>query len=798
MAERPVTGTYRLQLHAGFTFADARRAVPYLARLGVSHLYLSPILQAAPGSMHGYDVVDHGAVSAELGGDDGLRRLASAAQEVGLGVLCDVVPNHMAIPEPEHLNRQLWEVLRDGPDAPAAAWFDVDWALCGGRLGLPILGDTLEATLAAGELVLGEHDGAPVVRYHGHAFPVAPGTEAADVAAVLDRQHYLLGCWRHKDSVLGYRRFFDVDNLIAVRVEQPEVFDATHAVLLDLYADGVLDGFRIDHPDGLADPEGYLERLRDATDGGWVVVEKILAPDERLPRSWATAGTTGYDALNAISTALRPADGRALDALWRSVGGDADLADVERAAKRQVLTSLLRPELERLVRRGAAAASEQGLDLPADDVRAALQELLVSVDVYRAYLRPGHAPDSQALERLQSFAARAVAERPDLAEPIRAVVGLVSDVSTTGVHGRDLVVRFQQVCGPVMAKGVEDTTFYRYNRLLALNEVGGDPDALLVGGSERMHGWAEHQQASFPFGLTALSTHDTKRSEDVRARLLAVAAVGDRWAALWEPVARLAERHSVEGPTAYLVFQTLLGAWPLTAERLREYLVKAMREAKAATSWTDPDQGYEARVLALAEACRTDSDLAAAYETALADLQPAVARCSLAAKLLQLTLPGVPDVYQGCEAVSLALVDPDNRRPVDFDRLDALLTRLDAGPGTPSGAGDAAADGWDAAKLAVTARVLRLRRDRPALFGADAAYAPVPSSPGLLAFARTGPGGTAVTIVPTLEPDDAPTVTLPDGSWRDALTGNRHAGGAHGFQSVLASRPVALLVKEDE
>ena len=796
MAERPVTGTYRLQLHAGFTFADAQRAVPYLARLGVSHLYLSPVLQAAPGSTHGYDVVDHGSVSRELGGRSGLVDLADAAHAAGLGVLCDVVPNHMAIPEPEHLNRPFWELLRDGRDAPTASWFDVDWDLCGGRLGLPVLGDTVEAVLAAGELTLGERDGRQVVRYHGHAFPVAVGTEGDDVAAVLARQHYLLACWRHKAEVLGYRRFFDVDTLIAVRVEVPDVFDATHAVLLQLYADGVLDGFRVDHPDGLADPEGYLERLRDATGGGWVVVEKILEGDERLPRSWATDGTTGYDALNAISTALRPADGAALDELWRSVGGDASLQDVERAAKRQVLTTVLRPELERLVRITGAAARDAGLHLSPGAVRSALEELLVGIDVYRAYLRPGHPADPESLERLAAVADAATAARPDLAETVSAVAELLSDVDTSGAAGRDLVVRFQQVCGPVMAKGVEDTTFYRYNRLLALNEVGGDPGALTAGGPDRLHGWAEHQQGAFPLGLTALSTHDTKRSEDLRARLLALASDAARWRALWEPVRTLAARHAVDGPTAYLVFQTLLGAWPLSAERLHEYLVKAVREAKQHTSWTDPDDRYEQRVTDFAETCRTDPDLAAAYDAALVDFEPVITACSLAAKLLQLTLPGVPDVYQGCETVSLALVDPDNRRPVDYHHLDALLSTIVDHTGCdadPDGDGSLAAT-----KLAVTARVLRLRRERPALFGPDADYAPVATTPGLLAFRRSGPGGAAVTVVSTFEPDDAPAVTVPSGRWHDVLSGSRHSGGDQDYRALLTSLPVALLVEEDE
>lgn len=312
-APSPPTGTYRLQLHAESGFAAAERLVPYLARLGISHLYLSPVLQAAPGSQHGYDVVDHTAVSADLGGRGGLGRLASIAHEHGLGIVVDVVPNHMALVAPEHLNAPLWQLLRFGRDAPTAHWFDVDWDHAGGHFGLPLLGGTLDEVLAAGELVLDEHAGEPVVRYHDHVFPIAPGTDSDDVGGGLARQHYLLASWRDKDEALTYRRFFDVDSLIAVRVELPDVFDATHAVLVELHSDGVVDGFRIDHPDGLHDPEGYLERLRDATGGAWVVVEKILVGDETLPTTWPTAGTTGYDSLRAVQQALVPPTSDALE-----------------------------------------------------------------------------------------------------------------------------------------------------------------------------------------------------------------------------------------------------------------------------------------------------------------------------------------------------------------------------------------------------------------------------------------------------------------------------------------------------
>ncbi len=800
MPDRRLTATYRLQLHSGFTFADAKRIVPYLADLGVSHLYLSPILQAAPDSMHGYDVVDHTSVSADLGGRAALESLADHAHSHDLGLICDVVPNHMAIPAPEHLNNRLWDVLRSGQHAESADWFDIDWELCGGRLGLPLLGETLDKTLAAGEITLGAHDGEPVLRYHDHVFPIAPGSTAGGtsdpggVADVLSRQHYQLASWREKDAVLGYRRFFDVDTLIAVRVEDPAVFDATHALLLELHANGVFDGFRIDHPDGLADPEGYLARLRDATGDGWVVVEKILEGDERLQPGWATAGTTGYDALNVIQTALAPPQADRLDSLWKEVGGSESLAEAESASKRQVATTLLAPEVERLTRLATGLSEVEGaIALPTSDnsVCEALVELLTHVEVYRAYLRPGRPADGEALGRLGRMVDGAKQSRPDLARALDWLHERLVDVDTTSPANRDLIVRFQQVCGPVMAKGVEDTTFYRWNRLIALNEVGGDPAALDRRGPERLHAWAQHQQRSYPTGMTTLSTHDTKRSEDARARLLALAADPDAWESTWALVWARAERQGVDGPTAYLLFQTLIGAWPIDEQRLTDYVVKAAREAKRYTTWDSPDETYEENLVSLARTCLGDESFRDRVVETLIRSETTIRNVTLAAKLVQLTLPGVPDVYQGCESIALAVVDPDNRRPVDYAELSARLARVDDGPA-------AAGETLDDAKLRVTSRALRLRRYRPELFGAPSVYQQLPSSPGLLAFGRVDSEGAAATVVRTGADAGDETVTVPHGRWRDVLSDNVHDGGTLSARDVLATMPVALLVREDQ
>jgi (1->4)-alpha-D-glucan 1-alpha-D-glucosylmutase len=775
--------TYRLQLHAGFGFAQAAAQVPYLAALGVSHLYLSPILQAAPGSMHGYDVVDHSLVSRDLGGEAQLLRLAQVAHERGLGVVVDVVPNHMAVPEPLHLNRQLWEVLRDGPRSRFAHWFDVDWALLRERLGLPVLGDELSAVARRDELQVAELDGQPVLRYFDQVFPVAPGTEGADPLAVAREQHYVLDSWRNKAHTLNYRRFFDVDTLIAVRVELPDVFAATHAVLVDLHRRGVLDGFRIDHPDGLADPQGYLELLHDATGGAWVVAEKILEGDEELPRSWRTAGTTGYDAIKAIAQALVPGTSVELTRTWTEAGGDADLHAVEETAKRLVTTSLFRPEVQRLVR--LVSTVQPGV--PADQLTEAFEELLAHVDAYRAYVRPGHDVDAGSVERIHRLTERAVATRPDLGTVLEQLCAHLLDSAATTEVGRDLVVRFGQTCGPVMAKGVEDTTFYRYHRLVALNEVGGDPSLLERPDVAALHTWAVREAAHWPAAMTTLSTHDTKRSEDVRSRLLAAAGDLDGWNATWAPVREAAERHRVDLPTAYLLFQTLVGTWPIDEERLVDYLRKAVREAKQHSSWTEVDEGYEERVFALARSCRSEPTVGAAVEAWLQRLQPAIRATTLATKLVQLTLPGVPDTYQGTELVDLSLVDPDNRRPVDYAER---VTRLEALDG-----GTAPGDLHDE-KLLVTSRALRLRREHAELVTGD--YQPLETgSSHLLGFLR---GGTVATVV-TRWPHGVgswadETVTLPAGRWRDALSGTVHAGADLLARDLLATCPVALLVKE--
>jgi (1->4)-alpha-D-glucan 1-alpha-D-glucosylmutase len=606
---------YRLQLGPGLDFAAARRLVPYLRELGVSHLYLSPSLQARPGSTHGYDVVDPTRVSGELGGEDELRALCREAP----GVVLDIVPNHMAA------------------DAANPFWAD----------------EELRARF----------------------FDLDPATG------------------RH-------RRFFTIDDLAGVRVEDPEVFEVTHRKVLELAAEGLIDGVRVDHPDGLADPRGYLERLR-ARGLEHVWVEKILEPGEKL-RDWPVEGTTGYEFLNdVLGLFVDPAAEEAFSGLYREVSGETrPFAEVAHEAKLELARSDFRPEVERL-----RALLE----------RPGLEEALASFQVYRTYVEP----EAGRVEP----ADRAEVERARLDDRLARVLLLEE-------RGHDeLVTRFQQTTGPVMAKGVEDTAFYRYSRLLALNEVGGDPSRFGLPLDE----FHTAQATRRPNALLTTFTHDTKRSADVRARLAALTWIPDDWAALVRSLA-------VEGDDEYHVLQTVVGAWPLEPGRLDAYVEKALREGRRTSSWAEPDEAAERRVQAYGRRLLERREV----ERFVERLRPLGRRIALAQALLKLTSPGVPDVYGGDELETLALVDPDNRRPVDWDlRIRALRNRSEP-------------------KLVLTREALELRARRPGSFAAG--YEPVDLGEGVCAFHR---GGDVLVAVPVRDRGEPP----PGAGWREVVPG---------------------------
>ena len=809
--------TYRLQLTPDFGFAAAAATADYLADLGVTHAYLSPVLDAVPGSQHGYDVTDHSRIRPELGGEDGLRALAGELHDRGLGVIADIVPNHMAVPDNTALNRQLWAVLRDGRLSACATWFDIDWAAQHDRMLLPVLGQPVEDCLDELRVEQGAGpDDEPVLRYYDHVLPLRQDTARLPLRDLLDAQHYRLTWWRHGDSELNWRRFFDITTLIGLRVEDPAVFDATHQVIVRLVAEGLIDGLRVDHPDGLADPRGYLNRLRAATGGAWVVTEKVLGPDEQLPADWACAGTTGYDALRLVDGLfLDPAGGSPLTAGYtqfcQQSGDDppaSRFADVAAQAKREIAGGCLSAEVTRLVRLLGAVAPEAG----PGDARTTLTEVLAAFPVYRAYAYPDETPAAATEAELREAVDGARRRLPPRLHPLAAELGAAalglppnpaSEAGGAPARLAEFAVRFQQTTGPVQAKGVEDTACYRWPRLAALNEVGSAPDRFGVHPAE-FHAQAQRLARDWPGSMTTLSTHDTKRQEDVRARLAVLAEMPAEWAAVvsqWHD--RAGPDAMVDPDTEYLLWQTVVGAWPISRDRLGRYLTKAIREAKRRTSWTSPDQQYEAAVLGLAARALDDAELSASVAAFVDRIAPDAAASSLGAKLVQLTMPGVPDVYQGCEVTALSLVDPDNRRPVDFARMRADLKAVDGDGDGGTAAGSL--DDLSRAKLLVTSRALRLRRDHPGWFAGD--YQPLaatgPAASHVAAFQR---GGGAVTVATRLPAglrrrggwqDTA--LPLPAGFWTDLLTGTVHqGGGAVPLTGLTARLPVALLAPADQ
>ena len=784
----PPVATYRIQLTPSFGFADTVGILDHLVGLGVSHLYLSPVTEAVPGSLHGYDVIDHTRVRAEFGGDDGLTALLDAVAECGLGVIIDHVPNHMSVAD-AHLNDRWWEMLRDGRESPAAQWFDVDWGHTDGTVIVPKLGDPLDDVLAAGGLSIGDGDRGPELRYGPLRFPLAEGTGELDVAEAVHRQHYRLQWWRDPDR--NVRRFFTIDDLVAVRAEEPHVAEVIDTIPARLADHPAFAGVRVDHVDGLTQPEAYLHGLRDRIgEHRWLLVEKILAVGETLPPSWPVDGTTGYEHIRVTEhTLLDPMAEAPLTELWVDLTRDArPFADVEDTARREVLDGGLGPDLDRLVR----LISAHGNGWSPDELRALIVELTIGLHRYRTYLPD----DADSVAELDVAHERAATARPDLGDGIARLVQLIRS---------DPVVaeRWQQLSSPVMAKGAEDRAFYRYLRLAALCEVGGAPGQWTVPVGQ-FHDYQRAVVVQTPMTLLAGTTHDTKRSEGVRARALALAENADRWAtvvrAWFEQHADLLRGGGLDAAATLLALETAVTAWPIDADRLTEYLVKSTREADEHTSWTAPDTAYEDALARLAdvvtgEMSGTESELAGVVEETL---HPGWAR-SLAALLVRLTVPGVPDIYQGTAAFTYSLVDPDNRVEPDWDERRSLVDRAGALDGPAAWTGDEI----EVAKAIVITRTLALRRLRPDAFGAGGGYDGLEvtgeHAGAVLAFARTDDDGAqVVTIVSMRTVDDwADTaVALPDGSWRNVLEDDAQvvAGGAPiRVTWWLEHFPVALL-----
>ncbi|HEX2295520.1 MAG TPA: malto-oligosyltrehalose synthase [Actinomycetota bacterium] len=816
-----VRATYRLQLNAGFTFDDAADVAGYLARLGVSHVYCSPYLQSAAGSTHGYDVTDHSKIDDELGGAPAHRRFCAALTEASMGHVLDIVPNHMAISDPT--NAWWWDVLANEPSSRYAGYFDIDWdppeAVLRRTILVPILGDHYGRVLEAGELKLGREGDEIVLRYHEHVLPIAAGSVAHDeldaingdpdsLHEVLERQHYRIAFWKAGDRDLNYRRFFDIKTLAALRIEDERVFEDTHRLVLSLIEDGKLDGLRIDHVDGLRDPRAYLERLRRRAPDAYVVVEKILEASEELPEEWPVEGTTGYDFLNVVNGLFvdSTAEKAMSDVYVEFTRAPADLAEMVRAKKLFIMREVLASDVERLTALLVEVSENHRRyrDYTRHELREAVRETIAAFPVYRTYLDTRTRTASpQDVAHVQEAIEEAAARRPDLAPEL---FGFLCDVllmrhpaEAAGRIEDEFVLRFQQTTGPVMAKGVEDTVFYNFNRMAALNEVGSDLGCFGIA-LEAFHDRAARVQERWPLTMLATSTHDTKRSEDVRARLDLLSEIPARWADAAMRWRSLNERHRAGGipdrNAEYLLYQTLVGAWPLAPDRAVAYMEKASKEAKAHTSWTDPSPEYDEGLARFVRAVLDDREFVADLEELVEPLVEPGRVNSLAQTAIKLTHPGVPDTYQGTELWDLSLVDPDNRRPVDYELRTRLLDEATAG----DAASALARMDEGLPKLLLIHKVLALRARDPEAFGADSSYealwATGPRARHVVAFTR---GGRVLTVAPrltlTLEGEwRGTTLALPAGDWTDELTGTTFSGVVP-VEELLDGFPVLVATK---
>jgi (1->4)-alpha-D-glucan 1-alpha-D-glucosylmutase len=743
-------------------FAAVAALIPYLDALGVDFVYLSPPLAARPGSEHGYDVVDPTRLDPELGGQQGFVALSERLKQHGMGLLVDIVPNHMAA---DVANPWWWDVLEHGQSSRYAELFDIDWAAAGGTLHLPVLGDELERVLERGEIQIEQDAPHHRLRYFELVLPLAPGslyavlkaepteqalaelnaqrgTEAvAALAPLLDAQAYRLRFWRGKKP-LNYRRFFTISELVGLRSERESVFSAVHDRLLELVTQCSVQALRVDHPDGLRDPLGYVERLRAESAraaGGnapYLVLEKILTDDEPLREELAADGTTGYEALRLLDQLLVHPGGKRLVEIYASfTGTERDFARVVLAAKYDVLDSTLEPELRALARRATQLLTVDDAPIGEPEMQRALRELVACFPVYRSYVRPeAPQPSGRDRELLERAFAAARANVPSLStafERLAVLLFCAAPERGAAFHAKcgELLLKFQQLTGPAAAKGVEDTALYRWFPLASLCEVGGSPDRFGID-VERFHADNAARLARWPHSMLATSTHDTKRSEDVRARLHALSELPDAWQqalAEWsrENAALKTELHGKPAPSAndeYFVYQTLLGIWPLDgelgglAERLEAYLIKAVREAGLSSTWADPDPDYEQATVNFAHAL-LDRRRSPRFIASFQELQRRLARAgmlsSLTRTVLKATCPGLPDYYQGSELWDLSLVDPDNRRPIDWELRARQLARL-------ASAGDLGelVEHWQDGrlKLLVTQRTLHLRRRAPELF----------------------------------------------------------------------------------
>ena len=854
--------TYRMQFRKEFTFADAIPLAPYLARLGISHLYASPILAARAESPHGYDVIDPTRISPELGGEEGFRDLAATLRRLGLGIVVDIVPNHMAVGGAD--NPWWLDVLENGLHSVYATMFDIDWdpadAEMRGKVLAPFLGAELDASMSKREvsLIWDDRLGKIAFAYHEHRFPLrredyaalgsdggapdqsalAGWNEPTRLRELLDRQHYRLAHWQTAPEKINWRRFFDITGLAALRVEDETVFEAVHAKIFQLYTEGLIDGLRVDHLDGLTDPTAYCRRLRERLDAlaaerprdvpqgpAYIVVEKILAAGEELPCEWPVQGTTGYDFMNDVSTLQHDAScEEPMTALWVELSGRAaDFESEEREARRELLHGIFASEWRATAAAFRRLALFAAREVDENALAEALDLIIQHFRAYRTYatgredgLAPGALFESALAE------ARSRLLDSDALDLIAAAMR--NGMAEFGKWSREAVRRLNQLTAPLAAKAVEDTAFYRYGRLLSRNDVGFDPGCFGLKPA-RFHDRVRRRAAGFPHAMLTTATHDHKRGEDVRARLAVLSEMPQAWREEVGAWMRLNEPHlrlPMNRSDAYQLYQMIAGAWPADlapddvrglaqfAERLLGWREKSLREAKLATSWTEPNPEFETantdflRAILDPSRARTFLMRMSAFVERIA---PAGAMNGLVQTLLRCTAPGVPDLYQGTEFWDLSFVDPDNRRPVDYAaRMDSLRQSAASPPSVVQ---------WQSGELKqwLIARLLALREAETGCFD-HGEYVPVsargPRAANVIAFLRRHSGRTVLVAAPRLCASACRKRPVPDrdfwgetildspaNTWRDWLMPESTHPNPQSCAELFANLPVAVLRAQD-
>ncbi|MDN5279248.1 MAG: (1-_4)-alpha-D-glucan 1-alpha-D-glucosylmutase [Clostridiales bacterium] len=870
--------TYRLQLNSSFNFNDVLEVIDYLKNLGISHVYLSPCLQATSGSTHGYDVVNHNRLNSDLGNKVDFALLCHRLEEAGMGIILDIVPNHMAISGPE--NPWWWDVLENGPSSQYSRYFDVDWHADSedrsNLILLPILGDHYGIVLENLEFKVKHDYGKFTLNYYENVFPVAPRSlpiilelayknsglkelgfladafmqlphaASSDIdkiqkrqrdKAVLEdllaslcrnapakklldeaveqinedcdkldqligRQNYKLAYWKLSKYLVGYRRFFNINSLVGLRMEDDQVFNDSHRLVISLEKENKIDGFRVDHPDGLYDPTGYFIKLRRACPDALIFAEKILEQNENLNSEWPISGTTGYDFLNLANGLFIDQQGfEQLIGHWQKFSGiDLCFDELVYQKKKKIINDVLGSEINRLASDLALICENHRRyrDFGSPQLYQALTEVATGMEIYRTYIQPetGKVPENAQMIITKAID-HAREKKPQLGDYIYDFISDILLLKLRGPEEDNFVRRFQQSTGPIMAKSLEDTVFYIYNPLTSVNEVGSNPKSPATSVTQ-FHQWCEKIAKKWPLTMLGSSTHDTKRCEDVRARINLLSEIPDKWFSNVKKWAKNNAGYKTSGfpdaNTEYLLYQTLVGCWPIERERISRYMEKAVREAKVHSNWFDPNLEFETSLMSFIERIYADENFISSLETFVKPLIMPGRINSLAQLTLKLTAPGVPDIYQGTERWDNSLTDPDNRRPVDFQTSYEILQETEEK--NCREILHHLNDAWP--KLHIIKTILSLRK-KLHIFNEPDSYRPLevlgPKADFATAFMR---GEEVIVIVPRLlfslkNRWSTTRIILPEGHWHEIFSDSFYSEGSNKIKDLLRNFPVAVL-----